>query len=139
MNDKQIEIFCDGGSRGNPGHSAYGFVVLKNGQVIKRDGGYIGIETNNFAEYTAIVKALGWASENLKGQNLKVFLDSQLAAAQLSGHYKVKNGKIREFVFQIRTLEPSFGKITYHHVPREKNKLADQLVNLALDSHLENV
>ena len=131
-----IEIFCDGGSRGNPGHSAYGFVVLKNGTVINRQGGYIGIETNNFAEYTAIVKALTWASRNLKGEELHVFLDSQLAASQLTGIFKVKNTQIREFILEIRALEPSFPKVSYNHVLREKNKLADQMVNLALDEKL---
>ena len=137
MNDKQIiEIFCDGGSRGNPGHAAFGYVILKDGAVIQREGGYIGVETNNFAEYTAIVKALSWASQNLKGQEIHVYLDSQLAAAQLSGTYKVKNPKIREFVFEIRILEANFAKVLYNHVPREKNKLADQMVNLALDKHL---
>lgn len=131
-----IDIYCDGGSRGNPGHAAYGFVILENEKVIKREGGYLGIETNNFAEYTAIVKALNWASERFMGRSLKIFLDSQLAALQLSGHYKVKNGKIREFVFQIRSLEPSFDKVTYTHIPREENKLADQMVNIALDRQM---
>jgi ribonuclease HI len=137
--DTHIEIFCDGGSRGNPGHAAFGYVVLKDGQVTQREGGYIGIETNNFAEYTAIVKALSWAGINLKGREIRVYLDSQLAASQLSGIYKVKNSKIREFVLEIRVLEANFAKVIYNHVPREKNKLADQMVNLALDKHLYNL
>lgn len=131
-----IDIFCDGGSRGNPGHAAFGYVVIKDKKVIQREGGYIGVETNNFAEYTAIVRALTWASDNLKGKELHVYLDSQLAASQLSGIYKIKNSKIREFVLEIRALEANFAKVLYNHVPREQNKLADQMVNLALDKHL---
>ncbi|MBI3342036.1 ribonuclease HI family protein [Candidatus Curtissbacteria bacterium] len=129
-----IEIFCDGGSRGNPGHAAFGFVVYSDKAVVKKGSGYIGIATNNFAEYTAIVKALEWLSQNHKGEELKFYLDSQLAASQLSGLYKIKDAKIRDFVFQIRTLEPEFKSVSYTHIPRAQNKFADQLVNLALDS-----
>lgn len=131
-----LEIFCDGGSRGNPGPAAYGYVVFQNGQVVQKQGGYIGVATNNFAEYTAIVEALSWLKENYKGEELKFFLDSQLAASQLSGLYKVKDSKIREFVFKIRIFESDFSKVTYTHIRREKNKFADQMVNLALDAHI---
>lgn len=132
-----LEIYCDGGSRGNPGHSAYGFVVLENGKIIEKQGGYIGIATNNFAEYTAIVKALQWLSENQKGRRLSFFLDSELAFSQLSGIYKVKNADIRDFIFKIRQLENDFPAVTYAHVRREKNKQADAMVNLALDARLK--
>lgn len=135
MNDNRtIEIFCDGGARGNPGPAAFGFVVYRNSQVIQKGSGYIGIATNNFAEYTAIVKALKWLEKNHKGEELKFYLDSQLAASQLSGLYKIKDAKIREFVVEIRMIEPQFKSVSYSHIPREKNKFADQLVNLALDS-----
>lgn len=128
-----LNVYCDGGSRGNPGHSAYGFAVLKDGEIVKKGSGYIGIATNNVAEYTAIVEALKWLKENFPGNNLSFFLDSQLAASQLSGLYKVKNSKIRDFILEIRGLENSFSQITYNHVPREKNKIADSLVNIELD------
>lgn len=133
-----LEIFCDGGSRGNPGPAAYGYVVFQNGQVLQKKGGYIGIATNNFAEYTAIVEALIWLKRNHKSEDLKFFLDSQLAASQLCGLYKVKDSTIREFVFKIRELESEFKSVAYTHIPREKNKLADQMVNLALDSRRED-
>ena len=132
-----LSVFCDGGSRGNPGHSAFGFVVKKDGVTIKEGKNYIGIATNNFAEYTAIVEALRWLSENHKGESLKVFLDSQLAASQLSGIYKVKNANIRELLFSVRQLESNFGNVSYTHVPRAENKEADRLVNEALDEKLE--
>src|SRR5437870_5256891 len=128
-----IEVFCDGGSRGNPGQAAYGFIVKKNGQIIKEAGVTIGIETNNFAEYTALIEALKWLSLNFKKSDLKIYLDSQLVVSQLSGIYKVKNAKIRDLVFQVRQLEPNFGQISYKFIPREQNKIADSLVNKALD------
>lgn len=132
-----LEVFCDGGSRGNPGHAAYGFVVKEDGQTVKESGGYIGFATNNVAEYTAIIEALKWLSASFKGENLNFSLDSLLAASQLNGTYKVKNAKIRDLLFNIRQLEPNFSKVSYTHVPREKNKEADRLVNEALDERLE--
>ena len=129
-----IQIYCDGGSRGNPGHAAFGYVIKESGKNVKEEGGYIGIATNNVAEYTAIIKALSWAKKNYSGSDLEIFLDSQLATSQLSGIYKIKNAKIREFVLEIKGLENSFGKVIYKHIPREKNKEADAQVNIALDS-----
>lgn len=131
-----IKVFCDGGSRGNPGHAAYGFVVKVGDNIVKKEGAYIGIATNNVAEYTAIIKALDWLKNSYSGKNISFFLDSQLAASQLSGLYKIKNSSIRELVLKIRSLETEFGQITYTHIPRVQNKEADQLVNLALDERL---
>jgi|SRR3989344_4256172 len=128
-----IEIFCDGGSRGNPGPAAYGFVVKDKGAIVKEGNGYIGVATNNVAEYTAIVEALIWLSNHKKGEDLQFFVDSLLAASQLNGIYKVKNAKIRELLVKIRELENEFSKITYQHVPRDQNTEADKQVNLALD------
>ncbi len=131
-----LTVFCDGGSRGNPGHAAYGFIVKEDGQMIKEEGGYIGIATNNFAEYTAIVKALSYLAKGYKGQNVDFYLDSQLAASQLSGLYKIKNAQIREMILEIRQLETKLGQVSYTHIPREQNKEADRQVNLALDNEL---
>lgn len=128
-----LNVYCDGGARGNPGPAAYGFVVKDEGKVIKKGGGYIGIGTNNVAEYTAIIEALNWLKENKNGYNLHFFLDSQLAVSQLNGTYKVKNAKIRELVVKIRELENEFTQIVYEHIPRAQNKEADRLVNQALD------
>lgn len=133
-----ISVFCDGGARGNPGPAAWGFVVKKDGKVIHEAGGYIGIATNNIAEYTAVVVALTYLKEGLEGSDLSFYLDSQLVASQLSGIYKVKNSSLRELIFEIKILENSFGKITYTHIPREQNKEADRQVNLALDKALSS-
>jgi len=79
-----IRVFCDGGSRGNPGHAAYGFVVKEDNKTVKEEGDYIGIATNNFAEYTAIIKALAWLKGKYGKHDISFFLDSQLAASHQS-------------------------------------------------------
>ena len=128
-----LTVFCDGGSRGNPGESAFGFVVLDNGQIVKEGAGYIGVATNNFAEYTSLIKALEWLGKNRNGEELEINMDSKLVVSQVSGLFKVKNATIRGLLFKIRELEGSFANITYHHIPREQNTHADKLVNRALD------
>src|SRR3989304_9775320 len=133
-----IEAFCDGGARGNPGPAAFGYGIKKDGQIVKSGNGYIGIATNNVAEYTAVIEALTWLESSYPKVNLTFYLDSELVVSQLSGIYKVKNSNIRDLVFKIRTLESNFGQVNYKHIPREKNKQADRLVNLALDGQLEN-
>lgn len=129
-----ISIFCDGGARGNPGPAAYGFLIYLDDKLIQKGAGYLGIATNNFAEYTAVIKALWWLCDNgYQRQDLNFFLDSKLVVSQLSGFYKIKSAAIRNLVFEVKKLENQFGKIWYSHVPREKNKEADKLVNQALD------
>lgn len=131
-----LEVFCDGGSRGNPGPAAYGFVVKCDGKKVKEEGAYLGIETNNVAEYTALVRALSYLQGIAKREAIIVYLDSLLVVSQLSGTYKIKSPKIRELVLKVRELEPAFVSINYRHILREKNKEADRMVNLALDRHL---
>lgn len=133
-----LTIFCDGGARGNPGPAAYGFVVKAQGRTIREGAGFLGVATNNFAEYTAVIEALSWARHNFAGRDLQFYLDSQLVVSQLSGLYKVKNARIRELVFKVRELSTNFGQIRYTHIPREKNKEADKLVNQALDEEIRN-
>ena len=133
-----IEVCADGGARGNPGPAAFGYVIKKDGQIVKNGNGYIGIATNNVAEYTAVIEALTWLESSYPKVNLTFYLDSELVVSQLSGIYKVKNANIRNLIFKIRTLESNFGQVNYKHIPREKNKDADRLVNLALDGQLGN-
>ncbi len=129
-----MQIFTDGGARGNPGPAAYGFVVKRDDQTIKEGFGRIGIATNNVAEYTAVIEAFKLLESEFKDQDLDFFVDSQLVVSQLNGKYKVKNTAIRNLVIKVRELEQSFKRVTYTHIPREKNKQADALVNLALGS-----
>lgn len=128
-----LKIYCDGGARGNPGPSAFGFVVKKDEKNIKSNGGYIGIATNNVAEYTAVIEALKWLKGNYFGSRLHFFIDSQLVASQLNGLYKIKNANLSNLIFKIRELENSFATVVYEHIPREQNKEADKLVNIELD------
>lgn len=138
----KISIFTDGGARGNPGPAALGvFIEDENKQELARVGKRIGDATNNVAEYSAILEGLSWAVENKQKYNiesLNFYMDSQLACSQLRGIFKVKNPKIREFVFAIRQKEAELKvPVLYTHISREENFKADFMVNLALDNKLE--
>lgn len=132
-----FKIFTDGGARGNPGPAAYGFVIYdESDQLLFEEGKTIGDNTNNVAEYSGIIAALKWIEKNSKIDNptIHFFLDSLLAAMQLSNKWKIKNENLRNLFFTIKVLERGIGgKIIYSHVRREQNKEADRLVNLALD------
>lgn len=135
-----FKIYTDGGSRGNPGEAAYGFVIYdsKNSKLYE-EGKRLGIQTNNFAEYSGIKEALKWIENNSKILNprIKVFMDSKLAVEQLSGHWKIKNETLRNLFYTIKEIEHEIdAKINYSHVFREYNKEADSIVNLALDGKI---
>ena len=135
--DSALVINCDGGSRGNPGPAASAFVAYRDGQEIFSQGKFLGVATNNVAEYTAVLLALEWLANNLqfKIYNLQIILDSELVVRQLNGEYKIKNKKLQELALEIKNIEKSTSaKIFYSHVARDKNKMADQLVNTTLDS-----
>ncbi len=137
---KRLEVYTDGGSRGNPGEAAIGGVIYEvEGEKKKLFFTFserIGVATNNEAEYKAVIKALELIKEKVgKVEEVRFFLDSQLVVNQLNGLFKVKKGKLREFIFKIRILENEIGgKIVYKLVPREENRVADKLVNEALDN-----
>lgn len=130
-------IHADGGSRGNPGEAAYGFVIYdETRNKLYEEGRRIGKNTNNVAEYSGVVAALKWIRDNAKNTNkVSFFLDSKLATEQLSGRYKVKNENLRNLFFTAKSIESQLkATISYQHVRRELNKDADKMVNLALDS-----
>lgn len=133
-------IYADGGSRGNPGEAAYGFVIFdRSKKKLYEEGRRLGIQTNNFAEYSGIIEALRWIENNKSEESPKinVFMDSKLAVEQLSGHWKIKSEPIRNLYFTVKELERKLGeKIRYTHVLREFNKDADRMVNLALDNEI---
>lgn len=134
----KLIIYTDGASRGNPGHSSYGFSIKDDsGRLIYEQGKYIGLATNNFAEYTAVLEALNYIKGNLpKIRGINFFMDSKLVVEQLSGNFKIKSANLKPLIVRIRELESKLPPITYHHVPRQMNKVADLLANKALDSHL---
>jgi len=133
--DTDAIIYADGGSRGNPGPSACGFVIMDMDQhIIARGGEYLGITTNNQAEYQAVRFALEKALE-LGLKKIDMRLDSMLVVNQMNGVYTIKNRELWPIHEHIRELMPAFERVTFRHVPRELNQLADGEVNKALDAN----
>lgn len=132
----KIKIYTDGGSRGNPGPSASGYVLLDMEDNILVDKGiYLGITTNNQAEYTALKLALEEAKA-MGSREIQVFMDSMLVVNQMKGVFKIKNRDLWPIHDAIRQLVTGFKSVSFTHVPRELNKLADAAVNRALDEQL---
>lgn len=139
-----VYIYSDGGSRGNPGHAAYGFIIYDDQkQIIYKDGKYIEIATNNQAEYQGVVNALkylcNYYEKNKIKTNIKItiFLDSKLIVEQMNGNYKIKNEGLKPVYWEIRELIIKLGgMVSFIHIPREKNKEADKIVNIAIDKKL---
>lgn len=129
----EATLFADGGSRGNPGHAASGAVlVAPDGAVLREIGRYLGVATNNVAEWTALLDGLAAAKE-LGVDHLAVRLDSELVVRQLSGEYRVKHENLRPLHRRAKALLAQFSRVDVQHVRREENKLADALVNKVLD------
>ena len=130
----KARLFTDGGARGNPGPAAYGFVLeAEDGTVLAAHGEAIGTATNNVAEYSALLAGLRRAAE-LGVDELEVVSDSELMVKQMTGVYRVKNEALRDLSLEAARLARALPRITYTHVRREHNELADRLVNEALDA-----
>ncbi len=133
---EEVKIFADGGSRGNPGPSASGFVVLDMEDTVLVDKGlYLGITTNNQAEYTALKIALE-ECHKMGVRQVHAYMDSLLVVNQMKGIFKVKNRELWSIHDAIKQLAAKFDHVSFNHVPREFNKLADAAVNRALDVQL---
>ena len=131
----KLIIYTDGGARGNPGPAGLGvYITDGDGKVLKEHSRYLGAQTNNYAEYMAIVDALTHAKE-LGADEVAMRMDSELAVRQLNGIYKVKNAALAILFMQVHNLRLSFRKVTFTHVRREQNMHADRLVNVAIDKH----
>lgn len=130
--NKKLILYSDGGARGNPGHAAIAVVIFENHKKIKTESKYIGIATNNQAEYEALLLGLKEALK-LGANELICFLDSELVVRQLEGKYKVREEGLKDKVIEVLRLTNKFKKVSFHHVMREQNKLADKLVNKKLD------
>ncbi len=134
---EQVTIYSDGACRGNPGPSGAGAVLTgSDGRVIVEVCKYLGEMTNNQAEYRALMLALEEA-RSIGAQSVSIFADSELMVKQVRGEYKVKNEGIRPLFAEIQKLLRGFGGYTIEHVPRERNKQADRLANLAIDGKIE--
>jgi probable phosphoglycerate mutase len=130
----KARLSTDGGSRGNPGPAAYGYVLeTEDGTVLDAHGETIGVATNNVAEYRGLLAGLEAAVERGVAE-LEVVSDSELLVKQMRGEYKVKNEALQELVADAHDLARRLGKVSYTAVRREHNDLADSLVNEALDA-----
>lgn len=133
---KVLTLFTDGGSRGNPGPAASGFILLdQDGSTVHEEGKYLGITTNNVAEYTALVLGLEKAL-HLKAKIIEIKMDSELIVKQMKGEYRIKQPHLLEIADKVRKLLDKFEKFSFTHVRREYNKQADRMVNIALDKQL---
>lgn len=133
MHAEEVKLFTDGGSRGNPGPSAGAYIICKmDDNVVEKSGFYIGITTNNQAEYQALLKGLK-RSADLGIRKLNVFMDSELVVKQINGQYKVKNAELMPHYNAIKDLAGNFQQINFQYVPRVLNAQADKEVNRVLD------
>jgi ribonuclease HI len=131
-----LHLFSDGGSRGNPGQSAIACVLEdpENGETVREHFERIGIETNNVAEYRALIEGLKIA-RRYHPNHLVCHLDSELLVKQINGEYQVKMHTLAPLYDEIKDLEREFADIQFVHIPRTDNFRADALVNKALDEH----
>lgn len=136
----KIIVYVDGGSRGNPGPSAVGVVIQnEKGETLKSYGEYIGEGTNNEAEYKAIIFALKklkhlFGKDKTKAMEVEIRADSELAFRQLTGKYKIESENIKPLFIDVWNLKLDCGAVSFKHIPREQNKEADKMVNMALDA-----
>ncbi len=130
---KKLEIFIDGACQGNPGEAAIGVVLNENGKIIKEIAEGIGHATNNIAEYAALVRALKEAIQ-LEADELKIHTDSELLYYQVTGHYQLRSENLKSYFEEVASLSKAFNNIEIKRIPREENKLADQLSKKTLKS-----
>lgn len=136
---KTLNVFTDGGSRGNPGLAACAVVVFDDsGKLLEKRGKFLGTTTNNVAEYQGILFALDWLFLRKDKLNkyqplINLYADSRLAISQINGIFKVKDSKIRALILAIRERETLLPLIHYILIPREKNLIADTVVNQTLN------
>ncbi len=135
----KLLLNTDGGSRGNPGPAAYGYVIqdvtnLDAVKILEKCGNYVGITTNNIAEYEGILAGIKWVVEHYPQAELLIKMDSLLIVNQIKGLFKVKNPGLLPKFQEVRGLLSQLPKWSIEHTYREGNSQADQLVNDALDS-----
>jgi ribonuclease HI len=135
MKKEKLIIYCDGGSRGNPGPAGLGAVIYdENKSKVFEISEFLGVTTNNQAEYKGVLQAIKKAQE-LKAKELIFYLDSELVVKQMKGQYRVKNKDLLPLYMEIRKYILEFQKVEFNHVRREYNKEADALANMAMDEH----
>ena len=135
---REPEFFCytDGASRGNPGPASYAFLIVKGDTILHEESGFLGVCTNNVAEYMAVIHGLQWLSHTTNGP-VHIYSDSELVIRQLSGAYAVKKPHLAVLHKEVTVLSGIFETVGYHSVPRENPFIgqADTLCNKELDRH----
>lgn len=132
-----LKIYSDGGSRGNPGPSAYAIVVTENGKVIHEHSEFLGVHTNNYAEYRGLIAGLTKAIQ-LGAQEAEFVMDSQLVIRQMTGEYRVKSDAIKELHEDAKNLASMIPKVRFTNVRRSELLIprADALLNEEMDRHM---
>ncbi|MFO1464098.1 MAG: ribonuclease HI family protein [bacterium] len=132
---KRLVLYADGGARGNPGPAGSGaYLEDEAGNPVARIYKYLGETTNNVAEYSALIFGLKEALRR-KAPSVLIRMDSQLVVRQVTGEYRVKEPTLQKLHAQVVKLLDEFSSYKIEHIPRERNAEADQLANLAIDSH----
>lgn len=135
-----INIHTDGGSRGNPGPAGAGYLIEKDDQELYRGKKYLDIKTNNQAEYIALLEAIRWLEGNVKNMEISMinfYLDSELVVRQIKGEYRVKNQGLKPWYDDVKNLLNKLEiPYSFFSIPREENRIADKLVNEAIDDHI---
>ncbi|ATB27934.1 ribonuclease HI family protein [Melittangium boletus] len=132
----RLKLFSDGAARGNPGPAGAGAVLVDgDGRVVARLGRFLGVQTNNYAEYMGLLLGLEHA-RHLKVRELEVLADSELLIRQLQGRYQVKSPTLRPLYEEATGLLKHFDRVKLVHVPREKNKAADEMSSRAIDERM---
>lgn len=133
LNTEELVLaYADGASRGNPGPAACGAVLIQNNQTLATVSEYLGVATNNIAEYTALIKIMERALA-MGVKHIEIRMDSELVVKQMTGQYAVKNLGLQPLFRKADILSKRFSRYTVTHVRREANKEADRLANQALD------
>lgn len=129
----KARLNVDGGARGNPGPAGCGYVLSTGDGPLLQRGEYLGEATNNVAEYRALIAGLQ-AAVQMGVEELEVLADSELVVRQMTGEYRVKNQGLKPLFAQAQSLAAGIGKVSFRHIPREHNREADRLANMAIDA-----
>lgn len=131
------ELYVDGAARNNPGPAGAGLYLVKDGVPVEQRGLYLGLRTNNQAEYLALLLGVYYAEQHMKeGDSLVIKSDSELMVRQVKGIYAIKNRELARIYSSIRRLLDAL-HFSIQHVPREQNKIADKLANMGIDKKIE--
>lgn len=131
----ELTIYTDGASRNNPGEAGAGIVIMREGKKVAEIAKYLGVTTNNIAEYSAAIIGLERAAE-LGAKRVRLLSDSELLVRQINGQYKVRNEGLLPLYQKVKALIAKLGSVEVQYIPREQNREADALANRAIDEKI---